>query len=269
VATVTTSVKDLIDARPSIDTQETFDALWVITCELFDKVQKRFELKQDPCCDDLKPYHGKDGAKGYLSAYAGAEIDWLIHSYTGNPKASFTNMHLTIHLGQHIDVPNFGFALGTIPDIFWYMDTMPRRELLTDMAYVHKYWSGEPNEALLEVMGAEGFSPFFSRDTYTRVALSPNVFCFSAPPSATNIDLIRKASHAGLDRWLKFVDEAKPLAPSKRAALAKRDELIRKQICESDPANIVAEKIFGKELCDRLVSTLWGGTRTLPRPVAP
>ena len=107
MASVTKSVKDLVDAQPGVDNQATFDVLWQITSEMFEKVRVRFELEMDPCSADLQPYGGKDGAQGYLAAYSGPQIDWLIHSYTGNPKASFTNMHLTIGLGPHIDVPNF------------------------------------------------------------------------------------------------------------------------------------------------------------------
>lgn len=264
---ITTSVVDLVTDRPDVDNQETFDALWAITCEMFDKVRKRFELNMDPCCDDLQPYTGKDGAQGYIGAYTGPEIDWLIHSWTGNPKASFTNMHLTINLGPQVDVPNFGFALGTIPDLFWYMDTLPRRELITNPEYADKYWDGDANGAFLDLVNDDRFATFISRDVYTRVALSPNAACYSAPASADNIDAIRAASHAALDRWLAWVDAAEAVPAGERAAIAERDEFIRKTICERDPANIVAENLFGKELTDRLVATLWGGTRTLPRPL--
>ena len=47
--------------------------------------------------------------------------------------------------------------------------------------------------------------------------------------------------------------------------LAERDLFIRRTICERDPANIVVDKLFGDELGQYLVKTLWGGTRTLPR----
>jgi hypothetical protein len=49
--------------------------------------------------------------------------------------------------------------------------------------------------------------------------------------------------------------------------LAARDLQIRKTITQGDPANIVVENLFGKELADRLVSSLWGENRQLPRPV--
>jgi hypothetical protein len=266
MASVTTSVVDLVNSDPTRNNRKTFDALWAITNALFDKVKARFDMTMDPCTADLQPYAGKDGAAGFLSAYSGSEIDWLIHSWTGNPEASFTNMHLTINLGPQIDVPNFGFALGTIPDLFWYMDTMPRRELVTDPDYVDQYWSGPANDAYIQQMATEGFHPFVSRDTYTRVALSPNAFVYSAPITDANIASIETASHICLDRWLGWVDAAEPVIPGARAAMAQRDLFMRRTICERDPANAIAERLFGKDLTDRLVSTLWGGTRTLPRP---
>jgi len=265
MSAVTKSVDQLVDANPDVDNQEVFDQLWAITTELFEKVRDRFDLTMDPCCENLQPYSGAGNAKGYLAAYAGPEIDWLIHSHVGNPKSSFTNMHLTISLGAHIDAPHFGFALGTIPDIFWYVDALPRREMILDPEYVDRYWYGEANDDFFSLIGKEGFSTFVSQDVYTRVALSPTAVCYSVEPGAESIQTIRMVGFKALDRWLSWVDEAGPVPEEGRAALAERDEFIRRTICERDPANIVAEKLFGKELTDHLVATLWGGSRTLKR----
>jgi Red chlorophyll catabolite reductase (RCC reductase) len=266
MASVTTSVEDLIDANPNVNNRESFDALWAITCSMFDKVKARFELNMDPSTADLQPYYGKDGAQGFLSAYSGPQMDWLIHSWTGNPGATFTNMHLTINLGQHIDVPNFGFALGTMPDLFWYMDTMPRRELVTNPDYVDRYWSGEANQAYMAQLATPNFNPFVSRDPYTRVALSPNAFVYSAPITPEVLANLEAACHAGLDRWLAWVDAATPVTAEESGIMATRDLFIRKTICERDPANVIAERLFGVDMTKRLVATLWGGNRTLPRP---
>ena len=267
MSSVTKSVEALVDANPDIDNSATFNRFWAITCAMFERVKARFELVMDPCTSDLQPYHGKENAAGYLAAYSGPEIDWLIHSWTGNPKASFTNMHLTINLGPHIDVPSFGFALGTMPDIFWYMDTMPRKELVSHPDYVDAYFTGEPNAAFFAQLAQDGFRPFVSRDVYTRASLSPNAFCYSAVISEASIACIETASHAGLDRWLAWVDAALPLPKNQRAALSARDEFLRRTICERDPANALAARLFGNDLTDRLVATLWGGTRTLPRSI--
>ena len=41
-----------------------------------------------------------------LSATSGPEIDWLVYSWTGQPKSSFCNVHLNVWLGPQYDVPH-------------------------------------------------------------------------------------------------------------------------------------------------------------------
>ena len=63
MSSITRSIEEMVDANPGIDNQESFDALWALNNELFEKVKARFELTQDSCCADLQPYHGVDGAR--------------------------------------------------------------------------------------------------------------------------------------------------------------------------------------------------------------
>jgi len=266
---ITKLIEEMVSANPGVDNQENFEALWGLLGEMLEKVKTRFELTMDPCCKDLQPYEGlpDTGATGYIGAYSGPEIDWLIHSWTGNPKMSFTNMHLTISLGPQVDVPHFGFALGTVPDIFWYMDYVPRVDMLVDTDYAEKYYYGEPNDAYIEMDRNPAFTPFVSREFYTRLAQTPHSICVGAPFDDENVETVRTLAHRQIDRWLQWVDAAEPVAEEQRAALAARDELIRRTICERDPANVVVDKLFTKEMGDYLVKTLWGGTRTLPRAI--
>lgn len=262
---ILTSIEEMVDSTPALDRQSTFEQLWALTSELFARVQERFVLEQDPSCKDLMPYAGHDGASGYLATYAGPEVDWLVHSWTGNPKASFTNMHLTVSLGPQIDAPNFGFALGTTPDFFVYMDYLPRRDLWTNPDYADRYY-GAANQAYLDMQGEKGFRSFISRDFYTRVAQSPASLCYGADVSSENFDVIRKAAHRHLDNWFAMIDNATATPDAERAELAQRDLDIRHTITERDPANVVVDKLFGEELGRRLVRQLWGGDRQLPRP---
>lgn len=262
---ILTSIEEMFDSSPALDRQSTFDQLWALTSELFERVQARFKLTRDPSCDDLMPYQGIDGAGGYLANYVGPEIDWLTHSWTGNPKASFTNMHLTIGLGPQIDVPHFGFALGTTPDFFVYMDYLPRCDLWTRPDYADKYY-GPANQAYLTMQADKGFRPFISRDFYIRATQSPASLCYGATVSEENMATIRKAAHAHLDNWFKMLDAPTAVTRPESAALAERDLLIRRTITERDPANVVVEKLFGKALGNRLVGQLWGADRKLARP---
>ena len=263
--TILTSIEDLVGSTPAVDRQSTFDQLWALTTTLFERVEQRFALTLDPSSRDLRPYHGVDGASGYLANYAGPEIDWLTHSWTGNPKASFTNMHLTVGLGPHIDVPHFGFALGTIPDFFVYMDYLPRRDLWANPEYADKYY-GAANAAYLTMQANKAFRPFISRDFYTRVAQSPASLCYGAEITEDNMAVIHEISHAHLDNWFAMIDDATAVAAAERPALSERDLHIRRTITERDPANVVVEKLFGEDLGRRLVRQLWGADRQLPRP---
>jgi hypothetical protein len=147
-----------------------------------------------------------------------------------------------------------------------YMDYLPRVDLVASPDYVEKYYNGDANQAYIEMMGDPEFKPFISRHMYTRVSLTPVSQCYGAKDTPENMAKVRKLAHAHVDRWLAMVDKAATVPADQRAALAARDALIRETICEGDPANIVGEMLFGKELTDRLVKTLHSGTRTLPRP---
>lgn len=262
---ILTSIEEMVNTGGKHDRSSTFDALWAINTELFERVKKRFELRQDPSCADLQPYKGIDGAGGFLSNWVGPQVDWLTYSWTGNPKATFTNMHLTIGLGPQTDAPHFGFALGTTPDFFVYMDYLPRRDLWTNPAYADKYY-GDANQQYLTMQANREFRPFVSRDFYTRAAQSPASLCYGATVNEENMAVIRKVSHAHLDNWFRMLDTATSLSGAERAAIAERDLLIRRTITERDPANVVVDKLFGAALGKRLVGQLWGADRKLPRP---
>lgn len=265
---ILTPISELVEQSPDVDNRETFNKLWAILAEMDAKIQQRFELKLDPCCERFADYRDisvEGGSEGSLKTYSGPEIDWYVHSYIGSPESTFSNMHVTVSLGPQCQVPHFGFALGTVPDIFMYMDYLPRVELAANPEYLDRYYT-EANEEFFGLQEDDRFNPFISRELYIRVSLTPTAVCYTA---ARDDDIIAKVRGIGmerLDRWLKWVDEAKPTAAADRAPLAARDEYIRRTICERDPANVIGENLFGKENADQMVATLWGGTRTLPRP---
>ena len=68
------------------------------------------------------------------------------------------------------------------------------------------------------------------------------------------------------DGFLHNVNTAPPTPEHERPALAARDLHIRRTVAERDPANVVGEQLFGKEMADQLVRGLWGGNRLTARP---
>ena len=245
---ILTPIIDLVEQSPDVDNREVFTQLWAILAEMNDKIQARFELNLDPCSkrfEDYKIISVGDGAEGSLHTYTGPEVDWYVHSYIGSPESTFTNMHITLSLGPQYAVPNFGFALGTVPDLFMYMDYIPRVDLVSNMDYADMYYT-EVNEEFLDLQSDDRFNPFISRDLYTRIAMTPTAVGYTAKADSDLIEKVRGVAMSRLDRWLGWVDSAEKTPLQDRAAIAARDEQIRRNICERDPANNLGERLFGK-----------------------
>jgi len=266
-AAVTRSVAQLIEETPDVDNQSTFEALWSLFADLRKKLDARFDLTLDPSCEKFQSYSNDQGeGQGTIDALTGPQIDWMIHSWMGTPQSSFTNMHLTTWLGPHIRVPHLWMAMGTIPDIFVFLDYGPRVDLTVNTPYLDHYYS-QVNDQYMEVLNDPELPSFVTQDLCTRQYVTPTAVCLGGVKTSPEmIARLSEMAHAHLDRWLSWVDQAEPVPVSERQALAARDLYIRRTIAERDPANAVADRLYGKEMTNELVRTLWGGDRVLPRP---
>lgn len=242
------------------DSKDVFEQLWTITCELKQKIETRFNLQPEASTEDLKEYSSQDdNLKGSLNVFKGEEIDWLVHFWFGNPgKSNFNTMRLTTWLNSHIQVPHLVFEFGTLPNIFFYIDYIPRTDLYTDLEHLNRYY--EPvNETFLKLQANPNLTPFVSKSAYVRSFQSPVSLCYTCLPNDDNLNLIRTVAHEMTERWLISIDEAAPLSENMRSSLAKRDLFIRRSSAECDPGNKMAEQILGTELTDKIVKALWGG----------
>lgn len=262
----TKSVDELIEQSPNKDNQSLFKDLWAILTHHKKKIDQCFPgLQLDPSYKDLKNFSSTNNeAIGSISAYASHDVDWQVHSYIGTPQKGFSNMHLATWLGPQVKVPHLGMALGTIPDLFVYLDYIPRVDLMHDLDYLDQYYN-EQNQTYLEFENNSNFTPFVSRTPYMRQTQSSASICYMAKPTLDSINKIEKASDSMLTRWLSWVNQAKTIGTEQQLPLSERDLYLRKNIAERDPANIMAEKIFGPELTTRLVGALWGKSRSASR----
>ena len=266
--TVTKSVVELINEAPDVDNQAPFDVMWKLFAELRAKLDARFELTLDPSVEKFQSYSNPKGqGQGTIHALSGPEVDWMVHSWMGTPKSTFTNIHLTTWLGPQIRVPHLWMAIGTIPDVFVYFDYGPRADMYLDTAYLDHYY--EPaNQQYMDTQNDPGMPAFISQDLLTRQFISPTGVCLAGmKPTPEVLAKLGAMAHAHLDRWLGWVKEAEPVPAAERPALATRDLYMRRTIAERDPANAVATNLYGEAMKDELVRALWGGDRKLARPL--
>jgi hypothetical protein len=251
-------------ATPQSPTDSTavFEQLWEITNELRQKLDDRFPTQPDPVSQPLKSYTSTDQtAFGSLNTFSSSEIDWLVHSWIRNPQMGFCNMHFTVWLGSQIRVPHLAIVFATVPDLFFYMDYVPRSDLYVDLASLDRYYT-EANDTFLALQSDERLKPYTSKALYIRQAQSLTNLCYTCQVSQDTLTLSRHLAHEMMDRWLSWVDAAEAVPTSEQPSLAERDLLIRRTVAERDPDNAIAVKLFGADLTNQLIRGLWGGDRT-------
>jgi hypothetical protein len=89
-----------------------------------------------------------------------------------------------------------------------------------------------------------------------RQVQSHTSLCYTCSVTDETLNIVRNTASEMMERWLKWVDEAEPVAESERTALSQRDLFVRRGIAERDYNNR-AEQMFGAELTSKLVRALW------------
>ncbi len=259
------SVQEYFDEAGPTDVTALFADWKGLTDRLAAKVHNHFELERDPSSEEFEAFSSENGPSGSVHAYAGPEIDWMIHSHMENAALGFVNVHLTIWLGPQVRVPHFGMALGAFPQGWLFLDSVARSNLMVDTDSYDKYY-GPLNEEWEQIQAQnEWLEPFVSRSAFVRASLSPTAYCFMGPADQRMTTLVGDLAERQLDRWLQWVDEAERVPLEEQAELAAADEATRRNIAERDPANEMGDRFFGEEMTQRLIRTLWGGDRVLPR----
>ena len=261
----TKSIVDIHDDAGPRDVTREFEILKAGLAGMFDKITARLPVEPDPSTDKFADYGVDGGPRGSLNAFVGPDIDWMIHSWIGNPSVGFTNLHLTAYLGPHTWVPHLGIAVGTIPDYWYFVDYVPRVDLLARPDYLDRYYEPQ-NAEYMAIREDPDFSPFISQTLYVRQAVSNTALCCVVKRSDGAVQKMLDMAGRRVDEWLGHLETGDPVPQGERAALAARDLLVRRTVAERDPANIIGERYFGKEMTESLVRALWAGDRVLPSP---
>lgn len=254
----TKTITEYFDENPNVDNTEIFNEFWRILTDLREKLEKKFFVKRHPSSEGYEYYQMPDkNYEGSLNTYENDVVEWMVHSWIGNRKASILDMNFTVWLGPQIDVPHLGIVFGTIPKIYHYSDCLPRRDLMTNHEYLQKYY--EPfNQDYLKMRGDARFETMVSHGSYMRAILTPIAQNFSSERDLKIIPVLEEYVHKLFDYWLKMVENAEILPEAEQRELQKRDHYLRQACYKFDPMNALSRKFLGDELTDTLVNARMG-----------
>ncbi|TKB46051.1 hypothetical protein [Thalassotalea mangrovi] len=265
-ANVTAEFARHLDEGQQIDTSETYLAVLSLRDRIWDYIQSELEFDEDLGCADIHQFDDLNGNHlGRMRNFTGKNnpVDWVIHSNIGQPENTFTNIHLTFWMKDNTDVPHLGMAFGTLPEAFYYIDLMPRCELVLHPDYVQKYYQPVNGLAMkhLNDLYFNNVKPFHAAMPFIRASLSPCAVAGVGPLSFFK-DHAEDAIFELVRYWVALVKQAKIDTDTQACAFRRqRDYMQRRNIVYLDPANPIAERLVGKEAADRLVRILAGEER--------
>lgn len=261
-STQTKTIHEFLAEAPDVDRSELWSALWGILSEAKERITAELAVEAHPSGAGLEYWTSEDGSyEGSLNPYAGdpdAGVEWLVHSWIGNRKASILDLNLQVWLGPHIDVPHLVIVFGTVPNIFHFSEFVPRRDPMVDVDYLNRYF--EPlNASWLALRGDDRFTWSVSHGTYMRAFNSPIANSYVATcPDDEAVEVLGQSVRDRVDTWLRWVREARPVPPEERAALRERDHLVRTYGYTLDPMNELSKKFLGAQRVEELVATRAG-----------
>lgn len=233
-----------------------FEQLTTILDELHEKISQNltmFPKEHQP----FRNFASLDGKiNGSLLTFSGEVVDKLIHSKINAMQMGFGTMRLVTWLNSSIQVPHLAFELGTTPNLFFYMDYVPRVDLWSDVSYLQHYYQSVASTHS-ELRENPHLSVFVSKSLYMRQLMSPAHICFTGSNTEDSLGLVQRLSHEMCDRWLTWVAQAPPVPEENQNVLAERDVTMRQISAESDPGNRAIAKIFGEDFTNQLVEALW------------
>ena len=260
--TETKTIMEFLAESPNVDVSRAWERCWNIHSKIAGRVQARFDVKRHPQTEGEDYWTSPDGQlEGCFKAYSGTDVDWLVHSWLGNRKASILDMNATVFLSQQTRVPHLGIIFGTIPRLYFYAEYTPRVDLRTNYDYLLKYY--EPaNADFLKFRSDPAWTRFVSHGTCLRAMMSPVAVSSHAELNDDNIGTCEKFLEKFVDRWFRWLDDADTVPEGERAAQQEYDYKVRELGYRTDPMNVLPQKVLGMQEFNRRLD-MRIGTRQL------
>ena len=145
------TIHEFLADNPNVDVSRQWERCWEIHGRIAERIIKHFDAKLHPISQGAEYYTSPDKQmEGAFFGYTAKDVDWFVRSWLGNRKASIIDMNINVALGQETQVPNLMIIFGTVPNLLFYADYVPRVDLKVNEDYVNRYYGGDVNKDYLE-----------------------------------------------------------------------------------------------------------------------
>jgi hypothetical protein len=244
------TITEFLAEQPNVDVSRAWERCWGIHSGIVERVKQRFAVTKHPATAGHEYFTSLDKSmEGSFNAWTGPRVEWLVHSWLGNRKASLLDMNATVFLSQQNRVPHLVIIFGTVPKLFFYADYTPRVDLRMNLDYVNHYY--EPaNASAIRFRGL----------TYLRGLMSPVCTSVMGDLNEENIATCESYLEEFVGRWFGWLDEAdkQPLSQDERLEQQRYDHYVREVGYRTDPMNVLAQRAFGPEEFNRRLDLRMG-----------
>lgn len=243
------TIHEFLEANPNVDVSRQWERCWNIHGKIHDRLLQHFpQTRLHPVSEGADYYTSPDEQmEGSFFGYTGGGIDWYVRSWIGNRKASIIDMNINVTLSQETRVPNLMIIFGTVPNLLFYADYVPRVDLKVNEAYMQKYYEGEANEDYLNFRANTDYIWSASHGPAIRAMQSPVCSSYITDLTDEHIDQCEAYLNRFVDRWFRWLGEAEEIPAAERAAQQAYDFNYREYTNRSDPMNVLVDRTFGAE----------------------
>jgi hypothetical protein len=249
------TIHEFLEANPNVDVSKQWERCWNIHGKISDRILNYFgDAQLHPISQGAEYYQSDDEQmEGSFYGHTGGGIDWFVRSWMGNRKASIIDMNINVTLSQNTRVPNLMLIFGTVPNLLFYADYIPRVDIKVNEDYMNKYYEGAANQDYLDFRANTDFVWSASHSPVIRGLQSPVCSSYITELSDEHLDHCEAYLVKFVDRWFGWLDAAEETSIDERDEQQNYDFTYREYSNRCDPMNVLASRVWGQDMFQHML----------------
>ena len=226
---------------------EAFERVWGLTVDVERALSGVFGCERDERVAHLEVFGTPGLGGGSLVARSGGLVAWLTHLRSGAPERGMAEAQLAVWLSPEVDVPHLRIGFGVLPELHWWLELLPRRDLSIDVQGLEQYHEAA-DDRRRRMLADDRFDDALRPGLRERALTPPSALHVRTQHPDQVMAIIETETWGAVEQWLGWIDAAPPIDPEEKPFLAERDAALRHLVSERDPVARSANTTFGTEI---------------------